>query len=135
MSKFTINDIVATTNRGLVKMCKDFSIDNKFRISYFHYNEDDLLFTIESIDKSKSGVTISDNVCEYEIEFIKDNNNQKLPLGLKDKKIWKEEKCQERITAIAEAICRYIGTEYIIPREWVQELDDLLLEMEGYSNE
>lgn len=47
---------------------------------------------------------------------------EKPPLGLVPKSLWQE----QRLYDIEQAIKRYMGTLYPIPREWLDERDELI---------
>lgn len=72
---------------------------------------------------------ISDNYenlfFEKELTLSEDNNNNspnKPPLGIMPKNIWK----LKRIKEISDAIKRYLMVRKIIPKEWMEEYNELI---------
>lgn len=47
--------------------------------------------------------------------------NIKPPIGIKPKFVWEE----ERIGDLLEAMLRYSNVGWVIPKEWIEELDEL----------
>ena len=48
---------------------------------------------------------------------------KKAPLGIEPKWMWEE----KRLKALIEAIERRLGTEFQIPREWIEEHNELIV--------